>query len=893
MSIPVLKRGTFATDAPMDSLVKDVRKNFDTIEKSLRCGRAQQDLLIPATSLYLDHILQGDQTSREQVWRGWLGEKEVAVRTFHLPPQLSGLADASANAPRDDLSATKNGADRLPAMAPGSYPATVPTPGIEETTKVLQDPYGVLKSVQEDLLTLLQSTRHCPNLCRYLGITLKGSMLCIVTDMYPGSLAGYIAHRAGRQLGRIVAAEFARDIAKGLRELHELGIVMQDLRPDKILITKKGRAVISDFGISRIVHSRVYGVGAAELNQPASYHYMAPELMKTEGPAVGPSADIWALACCFIHLVSGEAPLSTLDPLQIMDKVCVQKQGPELPEDMPLPDLVSTCLQHEPAVRPPASVMIEALGTFTFASQAKDAALSGRSAASRRRSSECGSAAVIRDHPSGLNLRKRSSDGGGICAPEQGTVPFPSYSTTMTDKPDRRCSGPRSALADDQGSLESGLDGSDSIVGGTPSMATTVRMKGVEMMDQRTDKRGFAAPPSEILSISNAPGNFSVNKKGSTGLPRPQKVNGDGKIQAEPSKMLVRPMSLAKALGSAFALRQSRVSGSGCDNSYEEREKDVVSTPLVDACKLGDIGAARRILDKGADVDEPDSEGQTPLHWAVACSQKDCAAFLIAREAHVGAQDKYGMAPIHIAADQGNHDCLGLLLARMPTRFPPPPAPGQKQDKAQLAMAQAGQAMINAVTSDGATALHFAAASGHKLCMEMLVKKAAKVDVASHDGWTPLHCATNRGNTDCMAYLLLKGADVDATAKEERTALQRASEWGRTDCITLLLRHKASPNRADKMSQTPLMWATKGAHFASMEALLKAGADVNAVDEDGRSPLHWAALRGHVQCVKMLLEKGSKVDTLDKDFATALDLATQRGFEEVKKILKPITKAKK
>jgi serine/threonine protein kinase len=68
------------------------------------------------------------------------------------------------------------------------------------------------------------------------------------------------ASRAGRRLPLALAVKWGADVAKGLVELHRLGVVCADLKPDNVLIDDDlGDAVISDFGISSVVAGTLCG----------------------------------------------------------------------------------------------------------------------------------------------------------------------------------------------------------------------------------------------------------------------------------------------------------------------------------------------------------------------------------------------------------------------------------------------------------------------------------------------------------------------------------------------------------------------------------------------------------------------------------------------------------
>ena len=63
--------------------------------------------------------------------------------------------------------------------------------------------------------------------------------------------------RSGGKLSLQQALTIAWDIARGLEELHGLGVAVLDLKPDNVLITTQGTALLTDFGISRITSNTV------------------------------------------------------------------------------------------------------------------------------------------------------------------------------------------------------------------------------------------------------------------------------------------------------------------------------------------------------------------------------------------------------------------------------------------------------------------------------------------------------------------------------------------------------------------------------------------------------------------------------------------------------------
>lgn len=74
----------------------------------------------------------------------------------------------------------------------------------------------------------------------------------------PPSLPFPSAGTVGRRLPLPLALKYAIDIVKGLVELHRLGVIAADLKPDNVLIDEElGDAVIADFGISSVVTTTI------------------------------------------------------------------------------------------------------------------------------------------------------------------------------------------------------------------------------------------------------------------------------------------------------------------------------------------------------------------------------------------------------------------------------------------------------------------------------------------------------------------------------------------------------------------------------------------------------------------------------------------------------------
>lgn len=66
------------------------------------------------------------------------------------------------------------------------------------------------------------------------------------------------------------------------------------------------------------------------------------------------------------------------------------------------------------------------------------------------------------------------------------------------------------------------------------------------------------------------------------------------------------------------------------------------------AIDRGHLNIAKVLVDKNADVNAKDNEGQTPLHYAVVCDREAIAEFLVKQNANTAAKDEDGNSPLDL-----------------------------------------------------------------------------------------------------------------------------------------------------------------------------------------------------------------------------------------------------
>lgn len=283
------------------------------------------------------------------------------------------------------------------------------------------------------------------------------------------------------------------------------------------------------------------------------------------------------------------------------------------------------------------------------------------------------------------------------------------------------------------------------------------------------------------------------------------------------------------------------------------------ASPLVEAVRQGDAAAVRTLVRAGADVNRPEGDGATALHWATYADSAELVRMLLGAGASVAAANDLGVTPLHLAAANGNTDILALLLER--------------------------GAGPNAPTASGVTPIMEAARSGRADAVRLLLAHGAEVDAReSARQQTALMWAVSRRHADIVQVLLENGADLRARTEARpvtvmldrgprravktsmadahqvqvggTTPLLLAAQVGCLDCARLLLAKGASANDTAADGKSALIVAAFSGQTGVATALLAAGADPNAAGA-GYTALHVAALRGDLTLVQALLAAGA------------------------------------
>ena len=326
------------------------------------------------------------------------------------------------------------------------------------------------------------------------------------------------------------------------------------------------------------------------------------------------------------------------------------------------------------------------------------------------------------------------------------------------------------------------------------------------------------------------------------------------------------------------------------------------ASDVADAVMRGDATALRSLLEQQADVDAPQADGATALHWAVYNQDIDTTRLLLEAGADPRVANRDGATPMMLASISGHPELIELLL-------------------------DAG-ASANEPFRNGETPLMFAARTGSVEAIESLLEHGAEIDAREGlRGTTALMWAAAQSNSEAVAALLEHGADFSLksnaitrgrrpylapSAKARIESFHRGTGQAGTAIVVDLDESDDTGFTFDQLNDDEVSDAAFEEDFEE-ETIRPASADGNRPtqgptpdaddaepEDDGRSnfaepsgELEWggltalvfAAREGDLDSARILIEAGADVNQATEYGWTPLLTATQNRNYQLGKFL--------
>lgn len=171
-----------------------------------------------------------------------------------------------------------------------------------------------------------------------------------------GNLSDQLRNSGGT-LDNSDVKRYTKSIVRGLCHVHDKGFAHCDIKLDNILVFEDGEAKIADFGLAKRVAEK------EEKNQfRGTPLYLSPELVA--GDDGGMPADIWALGCAVVEMVSGKPAWNCspeCDVSALILRIGMGKESPEIPWDLCSEgkDFIGKCFLRDPNERWTARMLLD------------------------------------------------------------------------------------------------------------------------------------------------------------------------------------------------------------------------------------------------------------------------------------------------------------------------------------------------------------------------------------------------------------------------------------------------------------------------------------------------------------------------------------------------------
>jgi ankyrin repeat protein len=315
----------------------------------------------------------------------------------------------------------------------------------------------------------------------------------------------------------------------------------------------------------------------------------------------------------------------------------------------------------------------------------------------------------------------------------------------------------------------------------------------------------------------------------------------------------------------------------------EPGEQARLDARLVAAAWENDVELARRLIERGADVNAQDDTQQSAFLIAASEGYVDLLDLTMENGADLDSKDSFNGTALIRATERGHAAIAGRLVragievdhvnnlgwTALHESVILGDGTERYVDTVRVLVAAGADVAIPAV-NDGLTAGEHAERMGQSAVATLLRKTAGADDVRRPAAQERLLAAAADGDADTVALMLRSQADLEARDGHERTALLLASTYDRVPVARLLVALGADPDALDDRHDTPWLVTGVTGSVAMLEALLPADPDPTIRNRYGGVSVIPASERGHVDYVRRVVQTDIDVNHVNDLGWTAL-----------------------
>jgi ankyrin repeat protein len=286
------------------------------------------------------------------------------------------------------------------------------------------------------------------------------------------------------------------------------------------------------------------------------------------------------------------------------------------------------------------------------------------------------------------------------------------------------------------------------------------------------------------------------------------------------------------------------------------------SSDVADAAANNNSEAIRSLIQRHADVNAPQADGTTALHWAARWDDLELADLLLHAGADPKTANRDGATPMFLATQNGNAAMIEKLL-------------------------KAGVDPNTPVLSHSETALMMAARTGNAAAVKVLLDHGAKPNTKDDlRGTTAAMWAAEQGHAGVIQLLAEHGADLSATSTSLTPIRRRGLGFAP---ITAAGAKAGGTPAPPKGGLTALLFAVREGEMDCVKTLVGDHVDVNQTSIDGSSPLLVAVQNGFYDIATFLIDHGANPNLANTKGWTPLYLSVKIRNQETTALPAPST----
>ncbi|AOP32645.1 hypothetical protein A0128_01410 [Leptospira tipperaryensis] len=308
------------------------------------------------------------------------------------------------------------------------------------------------------------------------------------------------------------------------------------------------------------------------------------------------------------------------------------------------------------------------------------------------------------------------------------------------------------------------------------------------------------------------------------------------------------------------------------------------------AVKNLDLEAIELLLEVGADPDETNSRGETPLLTSLDLGNEDLIRTFLGAGADCGKKDFAGNTPLTKAVSTGNVEILELVYENEEPRPDLEERNGEGYTPLLLAVDLGHLSIVEYLldqdadflkkNSEGRTILHLTSLHNDFEILDLFLEKEESKSILENrdaDGNTALLLAASHDSVECLERLLTIGADPLKVNTSGKTGLEEAERQKYHHAVKIL----------KKVLVERFFEAVKTGDEDLCRTILKLEIPPNSINREGNTPLHIAVIHEQIPIIRLLFDENASPFLKNLDGKSALDLAKETGKQELIQILEP------